>query len=151
MPTSGVVSFFPRRFSTSATSPQNNPQYAYRYKRRNICTFEDYLRFMNFVPKKKGDGPEGSETILSIGCDVKAALPNTMLEDRARLGRYYGAGGARDIIPSNEQVGKKPEEKKEAPAEQKNSEEDILAKFDTSVRDTLFDVASKDFKRYIYV
>ena len=136
----------------SATSPQNNPQYAYRYKRRNICTFEDYLKFMNFVPKKKGDGPEGSETILSIGCDVEAAIPNTMLEDRARLGMYYGA---RDIIPNEEQVGTKPEEKKEgtqvSAAENTDGKEDILAKFDTSVRDTLLDVASKDFKRYIYV
>lgn len=136
----------------SATSPQNNPQYAYRYKRRNVCTFEDYLRFMGFAPKKTGEGPEGSDTILAIGCNLdekQVSVPNVMLEDRARLGMYYGA---KDIVPPAEQVGTNAPLNDGAKLYQGDEKtEDILAGFDTSVRDTLYDIATTDFKRYIYV
>lgn len=132
----------------SSTSPQNNPQYAYRYKRRNLCLFEDYLKFMGLKAIKRGNGPDGSETVLSIGSDADALLPNTMLEDRARLGMYYGA---KDIIPGEEQVGKSTPNMHQEESREDGTQQQEEDGFDTTVRDTLFEVASSNFKRYIYV
>lgn len=153
--------------SSEPTEPNNNPREAYRQKRRNICTFDDYLTFMGFSATT-GLGPEGPNTPIQ--------LTGKFLEDRRKLEVYEGTGWEARI-PKKEKIieaalaekKKKEEEAKnnaqggqqeslaniKSEKEQKKAEEEKKKKKRTKttidVRKLLSAIAEREFSRIIYM
>ena len=149
--------------SSEATEPNNNPREAYRQKRRNICTFDDYLTFMGFSATT-GLGPEGPNTPIK--------LTGKFLEDRRKLEVYEGTGWEARV-PQKEKIiaaalaeaEKKKEEEQKTLANVK-SEEELRAeeakkaeeekkkkkrtKTTIDVRKLLSAIAEREFSRLIY-
>ena len=87
--------------TTSETNPNNNPSVAYGRKRRNICTFEDYVNFMGFGVEY-GDGPEGPQTPIR--------MTGEWLENRYDLPVYSTSTLTDTKIPRVEQNMPKPKQ-----------------------------------------
>ena len=159
--------------SSEPTEPNNNPREAYRQKRRNICTFDDYLTFMGFSATT-GLGPEGPNTPIK--------LTGKFLEDRRKLEVYEGTGWEARVpqkekiiaaalaeaekkkkeeeeqktlanVKSEEEL-KAEEEKKKAEEAKKAEEEKKKKKKRTKttidVRKLLSAIAEREFSRIIY-
>ena len=81
--------------TTSETSPNNNPSVAYRTKRRNIASFDEYVSFMGFGVEY-GEGPEGSQTPIR--------MTGSWLENRYDLPVYDVNTISDPIVPEKEQI-----------------------------------------------
>ena len=83
------------RHTKDTTDPNNNPSVAFKSKRRNICSFDDYVSFMGFTVEY-GDGPEGPATPLR--------LRGKWLEERYELPVFSKDVKFDPIIPEKEQM-----------------------------------------------
>lgn len=141
--------------SESAQDPNNNPREAYKAKRRNICTFDRYLKFMNLGEPGLGEGPEGPDTPLY--------LYGKYLEDRRPLAIYQTEVVYDPVMPEKEQnipekTSEKPEGQKPSSqqAEEKGKKEEdqkgklVRVKQTMDVRDLLISIAKREFSRRIY-
>lgn len=138
----------------SSTDPNNNPREAYAAKRRNICTFDRYLKFMR-LKAGLGDGPEGPNTPIMLYGDF--------LEKRRPLDVYQTEIIFDPVMPEKEQnIPEKKEEKKQSPqtpsqkAEEKGKEEEqkkaklVKVKKQMDVRDLLYLIAKREFSKFVY-
>lgn len=138
--------------SESAQDPNNNPREAYRAKRRNICTFDNYLKFMKLTPAFQ-PGPEGPNT--------PVLLKGKYLEDRRPLDIYQKEILFKAVVPEKEQnipEGEKPEapkspstqaeEKGKAQEEKKEKEIRLIKEMD--VCSLLFSIAKREFSKIVY-
>lgn len=133
--------------SEDGVSPQNNIAKAYQYQRRNIITFDQYCTFHDLFPEY-GIGPDGNDTPIGlVSVPVERTWDNLsafLTVDRHPLGEFSGIANY-DMAGLLNAVGS---EKATAPGIEPESI--ALAPIDESLRNTLKEVASREFSRYIY-
>jgi hypothetical protein len=81
--------------TSSETNQNNNLNAAYKDKRRNICTFDQYLNFMGLTATY-GNGPEGPQT--------PVMLDGTYVSERKKMPVYDNTFTFDKIIPEKEQI-----------------------------------------------
>lgn len=129
----------------SPKDPNNNPKEAYMAKRRNVCTFDRYLKFMDFTAGI-GDGPEGPNTpILLYGDFLEKRRPldvhpteiifDPMMSEKEKMIPEQSESPAQ----ASEE---KPEEGKQGPL--------VRVKKGMDPRDMLYLIAKREFSRMIY-
>lgn len=129
----------------SPKDPNNNPREAYMAKRRNVCTFDRYLKFMKLTAGL-GNGPEGPNTPILLYGDF--------LEKRRPLDVYQTELIFDPAIPEKEEMmpdsaeasANEPDEKKE---EEKKGKL-VRVKKEMDPRDLLYLIAKREFSRMIY-
>lgn len=139
----------------SSSDPNNNPREAYNAKRRNICTFDRYRKFMRIPDPGLGVGPEGPNTPLYLYGDF--------LEKRRPLDVYQSEVVFDPLMPEKEQnIPDKKEEEETASqtssqkAEEKAKEEErkkaklVKVKKQMDVRDLLMQIAKREFSKFVY-
>lgn len=138
----------------SSTDPNNNPREAYTAKRRNVCTFDRYLKFMQ-LKAGLNDGPEGPNTPVMLYGDF--------LEKRRPLDVYQTEIIFDPVMPEKEQTtpGKKEtqtgsQQTASQKAEAKGKEEEekkaklVKVKKQMDVRDLLYLIAKREFSKFVY-
>lgn len=81
--------------TSSETNCNNNINAAYKSKRRNICSFDEYLNFMD-LKATFGDGPEGPKTPI--------LLSGKLLDKRKDIEVYNNVVTYDKIIPKFEEI-----------------------------------------------
>lgn len=129
----------------SPKDPNNNPREAYMAKRRNVCTFDRYLKFMDFTAGI-GDGPEGPNTPILLYGDF--------LENRRPLDVYQTEIIFDPVMPEKEKMMPEQSESPTQTSGEKSEEEKqgtlVRVKKGMDPRDMLYLIAKREFSRMIY-